>query len=91
MLLLFNPDEMPKISSPPSFNIAMKKAFCFLFLLHFIASSAFAGIDIVRSSGITLTGADGVHYMGTSGITVTGAEGFLAFDSNGIPTQVPTA
>ncbi len=49
-----------------------------------MASSAFAGLDIVRSNGITLTGADGIHYIGTSGITLTGADGILAYRSNGI-------
>jgi serine protease AprX len=48
------------------------------------ASPVFAGLDIVRSNGITLTGADGINYIGTSGITLTGADGLLAFRSNGI-------
>lgn len=62
----------------------MKKAFSFLFVIHFVAASAFGGLDIVRSNGITLTGADGINYVGTSGITLTGADGFLAYDANGI-------
>jgi serine protease AprX len=62
----------------------MKRAVCFLFLLHFSLSSAFAGLDIVRSNGITLTGADGVNFVRVSGITLTGADGFLAYNSNGI-------
>ena len=62
----------------------MKKAICILILISFAASSAFAGLDIVRSNGITLTGADGINYVGTSGITLTGADGILAYKSNGI-------
>jgi len=62
----------------------MKKAICILVLLSFTATSALGGLDIVRSNGITLTGADGINYVGTSGITLTGADGFLAYRSNGI-------
>jgi serine protease AprX len=61
----------------------MKKFLCSL-LLVVLTSNAFAGIQIVRSSGITLTGADGVQYVDPSGITLTGADGFLAYNSNGI-------
>lgn len=49
-----------------------------------MVGQTFAGLTIVRSSGITLTGADGIHYIGMSGITLTGADGFLGFQSNGI-------
>ena len=62
----------------------MKRVLCLLILLGFTASQALAGLDIVRSNGITLTGADGINYIGTSGITLTGADGFLAYQSNGI-------
>lgn len=62
----------------------MKKALCLLALISLTAGPAFAGLDIVRSNGITLTGADGINYIGTSGITLTGADGLLAARSNGI-------
>ncbi len=62
----------------------MKKTLCFVILSSLLASSAFAGLNVVRSSGITLTGADGVNFIGTSGITLTGADGLLAYRSNGI-------
>ncbi len=62
----------------------MKKTFCVLILLSFAAGSVFGGLDIVRSDGITLTGADGISYIGTSGITLTGADGILTYQSNGI-------
>jgi len=45
---------------------------------------ALAGITIVGSNGITVSGADGIVYNGTSGITVSGADGVLAFGPNGI-------
>lgn len=61
----------------------MKKLICSILLLA-LTSNALAGIQIVRSSGITLTGADGIQYIGTSGITLTGADGFLNYSSNGI-------
>ena len=53
-------------------------------ILNFTAYSVFGGLNIVRSEGITLTGADGIRYFGTSGITLTGADGLLAYDTNGI-------
>ncbi len=62
----------------------MKKAYCLILLFVFTANLASAGINIVKSNGITLTGADGINYIGTSGITLTGADGFLNTQSNGI-------
>ncbi len=62
----------------------MKKTFCSLLLIVFSFSQIHAGLDIVRSNGITLTGADGINYIGTSGITLTGADGLLVYRSNGI-------
>lgn len=62
----------------------IRKAFCLISLCVFAANSVSAGINIVKSNGITLTGADGVNYIGTSGITLTGADGFLNTRSNGI-------
>jgi serine protease AprX len=41
-------------------------------------------MSVVRSNGITLTGADGISYVGMNGITLTGADGFLNYTSNGI-------
>ncbi|MFN0141355.1 MAG: S8 family serine peptidase [Pyrinomonadaceae bacterium] len=62
----------------------MRKQICLIALICTLTSQVFAGLDIVRSSGITLTGADGIRYIGTSGITLTGADGLLASRSNGI-------
>ncbi len=62
----------------------MKKAFSLFLIFVFMVGQVRAGLDIVRSNGITLTGADGINYIGTSGITLTGADGVLAYRSNGI-------
>ncbi|MEJ7849297.1 MAG: S8 family serine peptidase [Pyrinomonadaceae bacterium] len=62
----------------------MNKAITLLLLLAFAGNSVHAGLNIVRTSGITLTGADGITYIGTSGIALTGADGFLNYRSNGI-------
>lgn len=53
-------------------------------LVLFMTANSFAGILITRSSGISLTGADGVQYVGMNGISLTGADGFLTATSNGI-------
>ena len=62
----------------------MKRAITLFLLFVVLAGHAQAGLDIVRSNGITLTGADGINYIGTSGITLTGADGFLPYRANGI-------
>ncbi|MFN6962175.1 MAG: S8 family serine peptidase [Pyrinomonadaceae bacterium] len=62
----------------------MKRIFAFFLLIVLAANPASAGILFVRSSGITLTGADGVKYVGASGITLTGADGLLNYGTNGI-------
>jgi serine protease AprX len=43
-----------------------------------------AGLSVVKSNGITLTGADGIEYVGINGITLTGADGIFNYSSNGI-------
>jgi serine protease AprX len=45
---------------------------------------AMAGLTIVGSNGITVSGADGIDFSGTNGITASGADGILAFGPNGI-------
>lgn len=62
----------------------LRQALCLIILFSLAASPAIAGLDIVRSSGITLTGADGIRYIGTSGITLTGADGLPSYTANGI-------
>lgn len=61
-----------------------KKLISLILLYVLTANAAFAGLNIVRSSGITLTGVDGIKYIGTSGITLTGVDSFLNYQSNGI-------
>src|SRR5687767_12438897 len=62
----------------------MKRIISLILLLAIGANSASAGISVVRSNGITLTGADGVQFVGLNGITLTGADGFLNRSTNGI-------
>jgi serine protease AprX len=62
----------------------MVKALSLFLVMILAANTMFAGLSVVRSNGITLTGADGVTFVGLSGITLTGADGFLNYRSNGI-------
>ncbi|HEX6126419.1 MAG TPA: S8 family serine peptidase [Pyrinomonadaceae bacterium] len=62
----------------------MRKIVSLILFLAITVNSVSAGISVVRSSGITLTGADGVQFVGLNGITLTGADGFLSARSNGI-------
>ncbi|HKX82871.1 MAG TPA: S8 family serine peptidase [Pyrinomonadaceae bacterium] len=56
-----------------------------LFLTFLVAvNPAWAGLSVVKSNGITLTGADGIKYVGINGITLTGADGLFNYSSNGI-------
>jgi len=48
------------------------------------AQPAWAGLSVVKPTGITLTGADGIKYVGINGITLTGADGIFNYSSNGI-------
>jgi serine protease AprX len=48
------------------------------------AQPVLAGLSIIKSNGITLTGADGIDYVGMNGITLTGADGIFSYNSNGI-------
>jgi serine protease AprX len=58
--------------------------FLALLLILLLATPAWAGLSIVKSNGITLTGADGISYVGMNGITLTGADGIFNYSSNGI-------
>lgn len=62
----------------------LRKIFASLILFALAVQPASAGLNIVRSNGITLTGADGINYIGISGITLTGADGLITRQSNGI-------
>ena len=62
----------------------MRKILSLSILLAIGVQSVFGGLDIVRSNGITLTGADGINYVGVSGITLTGVDGLLTQQSSGI-------
>lgn len=62
----------------------MNKFIALSLLLLLTAQPALAGLAVVKSNGITLTGADGIDYVGINGITLTGADGLFNYSSNGI-------
>src|SRR5215207_2390673 len=62
----------------------MNRFLALLLLLLLTANPALAGLSVVKSNGITLTGADGIEYVGMDGITLTGADGLFNYSSNGI-------
>ena len=62
----------------------MNRFLALLLLLLLTANPALAGLSVVKSNGITLTGADGIEYVGINGITLTGADGIFNYSSNGI-------
>ena len=62
----------------------MNRFVALLIILLLAAQPAWAGLSVVRSSGITPTGADGIEYVGINGITLTGADGIFNYNSNGI-------
>src|SRR5262245_32633138 len=62
----------------------MNRFVALLLLLLLTAQPAWAGLSVVKSNGITLTGADGINYVGINGITLTGADGIFNYNSNGI-------
>ena len=62
----------------------MNRFLALLLILLLTAQPAWAGLSIVKSNGITLTGADGIEYVGINGITLTGADSIFNYSSNGI-------
>ncbi|HEY0725473.1 MAG TPA: hypothetical protein VGD41_16045, partial [Pyrinomonadaceae bacterium] len=62
----------------------MNRFVALLLLLLLTAQPVWAGLSVVKSNGITLTGADGITYVGMNGITLTGADGIFNYNSNGI-------
>jgi serine protease AprX len=62
----------------------MNRFLALLFILLLTANPVWAGLSVVKSNGITLTGADGINYVGINGITLTGADGIFNYNSNGI-------
>ncbi len=62
----------------------MNRFLALLIILLLTAQPVLAGLSIVKSNGITLTGADGIDYVGMNGITLTGADGIFSYNSNGI-------
>src|SRR5689334_5847517 len=62
----------------------MNRFLALLLILLLTAQTAWAGLSVVKSNGITLTGADGINYVGVNGIALTGADGIFNYNSNGI-------
>ena len=62
----------------------MSRFLALLLILLLTAQAAWAGLSVVKSNGITLTGADGINYVGVNGMTLTGADGIFNYNSNGI-------
>src|ERR1043165_2589987 len=62
----------------------MNRFLALLLILLLTAQTAWAGLSVVKSNGITLTGADGIEYVGINGITLTGADGIFNYRTNGI-------
>ncbi len=62
----------------------MNRFVALLLLFLLTAQPVLAGLSVVKSNGITLTGADGIEYVGINGITLTGADGIFNYSSNGI-------
>ncbi len=62
----------------------MNRFLALLLLFLLAAQPALAGLSVVKSNGITLTGADGIQFVGINGITLTGADGIFNYNSNGI-------
>jgi serine protease AprX len=62
----------------------MNRFLALLLILLLTANPVWAGLSVVKSNGITLTGADGIEYVGLNGITLTGADGIFNYSSNGI-------
>ena len=62
----------------------MNRFLALLLTLVLTAQPAWAGLSVVSSNGIALTGADGIEYVGINGITLTGADGIFNYKSNGI-------
>ena len=62
----------------------MNRFLAIFLLLLLTANPALAGLSVVKSTGITLTGADGINYVGINGITLTGADGIFNYSLNGI-------
>lgn len=75
--MLFNPAQ-----KCPSF--IMKKLFCLLIVYAFAVNPIMAGLNIVKSNGISVSGVDGVSVSGVDGISVSGVDNFLTYKANGI-------
>ncbi len=60
------------------------KLLTILLIVLLVTEPALAGLAIIQSNGIAVTGADGISFINAAGIAATGADGFLSFAPNGI-------
>src|ERR1044072_4546009 len=67
----------------------MNRFIALLLLLLLTVQPAWAGLSVVKSTGITPTGTDGIDYVGIDGITLTGADGIFNYSANGITLTDP--
>src|ERR1041385_5840916 len=67
----------------------MNRFIALLLLLLLTVQPAWAGLSVVKSTGITPTGTDGIDYVGIDGITLTGADGIFNYRANGITLADP--
>ena len=68
-------------------HVKMRKFLVAILLAVIVSVQVQAGLLITTSSGIAVTGADGVSFIGPSGIAATGADGYLAYGPNGIASN----
>ena len=62
----------------------MRRATALALVILLSAVPVSAGVRIVGTQGLTMTGADGIYYDNVSGLTMTGADNLLTFQVNGI-------
>ena len=74
--------------SYPGANKTVRRAAALALALLLCAPQAFAGILIVPTQGLVMTGADGVYYDNVSGLVMTGADGLLAFNVKSRPPDL---
>jgi serine protease AprX len=72
--------KMFRLNTP----VLLRRATALALAVTLCALPVSAGVRIVGTQGLTMTGADGIYYDRVSGLTMTGADGLLTFQVNGI-------
>src|ERR1044071_10065346 len=68
----------------PLTPVCLRRATALALSVVLCAMPVSAGVRIVGTQGLTMTGADGIYYDNVSGLTMTGADNLLTFQVNGI-------